>query len=99
MAVASVVGGTASRAAGAPATPSVELTGQPAWTTLGDDVTFRLRLRNAPPGLEVRATVYSAVLSRIAFERTLDGDRLGSRIGARSGVVEALPVVGTSRLL
>ncbi len=97
--LAAVVAGPTARATSAPATPSVELTGQPAWTTLGDDVTFRLRVRNAPPGLEVRATVYSAVLSRIAFERTLDGERLGSRIGSRSGVVDALPLVGTSHLL
>ncbi|MEP6625498.1 MAG: DUF6049 family protein [Acidimicrobiia bacterium] len=95
----SVVGGTTRRAGSAPGSPSIELTGQPAWTTLGDDVTFRVQVRNATPGLEVRATVYSAVLSRIAFERTLTGDRLGSRIGARSGVVDSLPVVGASRLL
>ncbi len=99
LAVVSVVGAATPRAAGAPAAPSIELTGQPAWTTLGDDVTFRVRVQDAPPGLELRATVYSAVLSRIAFERTLDGERLGSRIGARSGTVESLPVIGTSRLL
>lgn len=79
---------------------SITLTGQPAWSTLGDDVTFRLNVRaGSTPAPEVHAFVYSAVLSRIAFERTLTGDLHGSPVGSRSAVVDAMPVVGTDRLL
>ena len=83
----------------AAAGPSITLTGQPAWSTLGDDVAFRLRLRaDTTQGLEVHAIVYGAVLSRIAFERTLNGERLGRDVTAHSTPVDALPVVGADRL-
>lgn len=83
----------------AAAESKITLTGQPAWSTLGDDIPFRLRLDvGAGDGIEVRAIVYPAVLSRIEFERTLDGDRLGRDVNARSLPVTVLPVVGADRL-
>ena len=79
---------------------SITLTGQPAWSTLGDDVTFRLNVRTgSTPALEVHAFVYSAVLSRIAFERTLTGDLHGSPVASRSAAIDAMPVIGNDRLL
>ena len=84
--------------AAAAASPSITLTGQPAWTALGGDVTFRLALANASaPNLEVRAIFYGATLSRIAFERSLDGDRLGRDVVARSVAVASMPVNGNDR--
>lgn len=79
--------------------PKITLTGQPAWSTLGDNIPFRLRVdAGTVAGLEVHAIVYSAVLSRIEFERTLDGDRLGRDVSARSLPVAALPAVGADRV-
>lgn len=87
-----------SPAAGAP-DGSIALRGQPAWSTLGGDVPLRLGIRAAPGlALEVRAEVHAAVLSRTAFENTLDGGRLGARIAERSATVDALPLVGTDRV-
>ena len=84
--------------AAAASSPSITLTGQPAWTALGGDVTFRLALANASaPSLEVRAIFYGATLSRIAFERSLDGDRLGRDVVARSVAVASMPVIGNDR--
>ena len=78
----------------------VTLRGQPAWSDLGDDVQLRLGIR-ADPGattLEVNAVVHSAVSSRIAFERTINGERLGSTITSWAQPVAALPVLGTDRI-
>ncbi|MEO6469276.1 MAG: DUF6049 family protein [Acidimicrobiia bacterium] len=87
----------ASAAPGAP-DPSITLTGQPAWTELGGDIAFRLAVTNATaPNLQVRAIFYSATLSRIAFERSLDGEGLGRDLVVRSIAVGAMPVVGTDR--
>ena len=67
---------------------------------MGDDVPLRLGVRvPAASGLEVRATVFGAVLSRLSFERTLKGERLGSRLGSRAALVDDLPVVGADRVL
>ena len=81
-----------------PATGSIVLRGQPAWSAPGDDVPFRLAIRAPQPGLEVQLVVHSAVLSRIAFERTLTGDRLGSQVASRSMPVDSMAVVGTDRV-
>lgn len=75
--------------------PAISLLEQPAWSPLGADVGFRLDVVGATPGLEVRAVVHAYVQSRIAFERTLDGERLGSQIGTSSAMVDALPVAPT----
>ena len=54
---------------------------QPAWSTLGDDVQLRLAItRPTGAALEVRAIVHCVVTSRTAFERTINGERLGSTI-------------------
>ena len=81
-------------------TPSIVLTGQPAWSTLGDDVTLHLGVRAATTtGLEVHTVVHTAILSRIAFERSLTGDHLGSVLGSRATPVEALATSGSDRIL
>ncbi len=93
--------GTATPASGTPTPPptgSIILRGQPAWSTPGDDVPFRLAIRAPRPGLVVQVVVHSAVLSRIAFERTLTGDRLGSQIASRSMPIDAMAVVGSDRV-
>ena len=52
-------------AADAPApTPRVTLLEQPAWTTLGGDVPFRLAITGPVDGLEARAIVHSSMTSR-----------------------------------
>jgi hypothetical protein len=81
------------------ATGRVVLRGQPAWSSLGDDVQLRLGIRSADPALEVNAVVHSGVSSRIAFERTINGERLGSTITSLAQPVAALPVLGADRIL
>ena len=95
--------GAASRAgaSAAPAAPgpSITLTGQPAWTELGGDIAFRLAVTDATaPNLQVRAIFYNATLSRIAFERSLDGEGLGRDAVVRSIAVSAMPAIGTDRI-
>jgi len=80
-------------------TGRVVLHGQPAWSNLGDDVQLRLGIRADPAAtLEVNAVVHSAVSSRIAFERTVNGDRLGSTITSWTQPVALLPVLGADRI-
>ena len=76
------------------------LEGQPAWSSLGDDVQLRLGIR-ADPGaaLEIHAVVHEGVSSRIAFERTINGERLGSTVTSFVRPVAELPVVGADRIL
>jgi len=77
----------------APATESrVTLLEQPAWTTLGSDVPVRLLLTGPLEGLEAVATVHSSMTSREAFERTVDGDRLGSTIATVEEPAATLPI-------
>ena len=84
---------------GAAADGSIALRGQPAWSTLGDDVPLRLGIRAAPGvAFEVGAEIHAAVLSRFAFENTLDGSRLGRRLVSVSAPVDTLPLVGTDRV-
>lgn len=81
------------------ATGRVVLHGQPAWSDLGDDVQLRLGIRApASAALEINAVVHAAVSSRIAFERTLNGDRLGSTVVSVPQPVAALPVVGSDHV-
>ena len=89
----------AARPARAP-TATVTLSGQPAWSYQGDDVALRIDLR-APTtaGLEILTIVHSAVSSRIAFERTVSGEKLGGVITTRSTPVADLPIVGTDRVV
>ena len=78
----------------------VTLEGQPAWSNLGDDVQLRLAIR-ADPGavLELHVVVHEGVSSRIAFERTINGQRLGSTVTSFDRPVAELPVVGSDRIL
>lgn len=93
-------GGPAAPSARAAETTAIELATQPAWNTLGDDVSIQLRFRPAvTPELDVVAQVHAAVQSRISFERTLDNERLGSVISSQTTPAAQLPVVGTTRVL
>jgi hypothetical protein len=65
---------------------------QPAYATLGADVPMRLSITGPVAGLDVRATVHSAMTSRTAFERTVNGERLGSTVASTSAAADALPV-------
>src|SRR4029079_18326457 len=75
------------------------LPAQPAWSSLGDDVPLRLGIGATGPPLEVNAVVHSSVSRRIAFERTINGERLGSTITSFAQPVGALPVLGADRIL
>ncbi len=76
----------------APATRGVTLLEQPAWTTLGDDVAFRLAISGDLGGLEARAIVHSSLTSRTGFDRSIDGERLGSTIGTTGAPASTLPI-------
>ncbi len=65
---------------------------QPAYVTLGADVPMRLSITGPVTGLDVRATVHSALTSRTAFERTVSGERLGSTVASTSAAVASLPL-------
>jgi hypothetical protein len=90
--------GTASLAPALPAgaaavpEPTVALLEQPAFVRLGDDMAFRLAIDGPTEGLEVRAVIYRYTSSRLTFERTISGDRLGSPIATASAPVATLPV-------
>ena len=69
----------------------ITLLEQPAWSPLGADVVLRLNVVNTAPGMEVRAVIHTNVQSRIGYERTLQGERLGSQIATTSTPLDALP--------
>jgi hypothetical protein len=71
--------------------PTIALLEQPAYVRLGQDLSFRLAIDGPTDGLEVRAIVYRYTSSRIAFERTITGDRLGSPVATASSPVALLP--------
>jgi hypothetical protein len=99
IAAAMVVAPTPAAARRAP-TGRVTLEGQPAWSSLGEDVQLRLAIRSDPAAaLEIHVVVHQGVSSRIAFERTLDGDRLGSTVTSFDRSVADLPVIGSDRIL
>jgi hypothetical protein len=75
----------------APETPRVALLEQPAWSELGADVPLRLALTGPLAGLELRAIVHSSMTSRTGFERTVDGERLGSTVATAAAAPESLP--------
>jgi len=82
----------ASAGAAAVPEPTVTLLGQPAFVHLGDDVAFRVAIDGPTEGLEVRAVVYRYATSRLAFERTTRGERLGSPLATAAAPVATLPV-------
>lgn len=83
--------GTPAGAAAVPE-PTVTLLGQPAFVHLGDDAVFRLAIDGPTEGLEVRAVIYRYSSSRLAFERTTRGERLGSPLATAAAPVATLPV-------
>ncbi len=85
--------GAASGAASPDAAPvaRVSLLEQPAWSTLGGDVPLRLALSGSLAGLEARAIVHASMTSRTGFERTLNGDRLGSTVATSGAPAATLP--------
>jgi hypothetical protein len=89
--------GAASGAASPDAAPvaRVSLLEQPAWSTLGGDVPLRLALSGSLAGLEARAIVHASMTSRTGFERTLDGDRLGSTVATFGAPAATLPFAPT----
>jgi hypothetical protein len=80
--------------AGAPDTAASRITllEQPAWSTLGGDVPLRLAITGPLAGLEARAIIHSSMTSRTGFERSVEGDRLGSTIGTVGAPAATLPV-------
>jgi hypothetical protein len=91
-----VAPGTASAASEPAASETrVTLLEQPAYATLGADVPLRLLLTGPLNGLEARAIVHSSLTSREAFERTVNGDRLGSTVGTAGAPAATLPISPT----
>ena len=78
------------------ALPHVELEGIPSYDTLGDNVALSLRLTGPLDGLALRVTAFSAVTSRSAYERTIDGRNLGTVIGTETYDISSLPTTATS---
>lgn len=70
---------------------SVTLRSQPAWASVGDDVTFVLGLRGELAGLEVRAVIHTYITTRAGFERATTGSRLGGVVGTTATPADALP--------
>jgi hypothetical protein len=87
-----VLAAAPAHAADAP-TPAARVTllEQPAYTTLGGDVPLRLAITGPVNGLEARAIVHASMTSRTGFERTIDGDRLGSTVATAGAPATALP--------
>jgi Family of unknown function (DUF6049) len=81
-------------AASAPAAAAsrISLLEQPAWSSLGGDIPLRLAITGPLAGLEARAIIHSSMTSRTGFERTIEGDRLGSTIGTVGALAASLPV-------
>jgi Family of unknown function (DUF6049) len=78
----------------------ITLLEQPSWTTLGNDVPLRLAMTGPLAGLEARAIVHSSMTSRTGFERSLEGERLGSTIATAGAPAAELPVApGGGRIL
>jgi hypothetical protein len=75
----------------APPSARVTLLEQPAYSTLGGDVPLRLAISGPVEGLEARAIVHASMTSRTGFERTIDGDRLGSTVATVGAPAAGLP--------
>jgi hypothetical protein len=82
-------------AGAAPAEPVFALLSQPAWVWERSTVTLRLDVPASliPDGEvgQIRLRAYRAVSTTSAFDRTVDGDRLGPRIGSVSQALTKLP--------
>ncbi len=80
-------------------TGTIALRAIPAWSAMGDDLNIRVNVRGTTaPGLQVRAVIHRAVLSRLALERTFTGRRLGSFLTSTEANLDTLATVGTDRV-
>jgi len=92
-------GAVAAAPAVAAARPSITLSAQPPWSKPGDDVLIRLGVSaNTSTGLQVTAHIHEAVTSRLAFEQTVNGNRLGRTIATQTAHLADLPVVGNDHV-
>jgi hypothetical protein len=77
------------------AEPQFALLAQPAWTPEHGDVTLRLDIPASllPQGedVQLRLRMHNAVTTTTAFDRTIEGDRLGNRIDTKTVAVTGLP--------
>ncbi|MEX2434246.1 MAG: DUF6049 family protein [Acidimicrobiia bacterium] len=80
--------------AGAGVEPSLTLTAQDPWTLVGGDVHMKLALdgADAGAGFTISVVSYSSIDSRSEFDRTLDGEELGSFLDQVVVPVDALSV-------
>ncbi|HZJ28136.1 MAG TPA: DUF6049 family protein [Acidimicrobiia bacterium] len=77
-------------AAGAPRA-AVSLISQPAWTELGGTLALGLRFDGDISGLDVRVISHRAITSRIDFEETVGGKRLGGTLATVEVPAGAVP--------
>jgi hypothetical protein len=77
------------------AEPQFALLAQPAWTPVHGDVTLRLdipaSLLAGEPDVQLRMRMHQPVTTTSAFDRTIEGDRLGNRIDTMTVPVSVLP--------
>ncbi|MCU1457090.1 MAG: hypothetical protein JWL73_1182 [Actinomycetia bacterium] len=71
--------------------PHIQLDSISAYGVLGGNVSMALRLTGPLTGLALRVTAFSAVTSRTAYERTIDGKSLGSVVGTETYDIAGLP--------
>jgi len=83
--------------AAAPA--GIELASQPAWSALGGTTTLGLDVEGDPAGLDLRVLLHRAVNSRIGFDETVSGRRLGTVVDGTTLPVDGLPLDGDRRRL
>jgi len=79
--------------------PRVELAAQPAWAALGTPTPLDLDVEGDPAGLDVRVLLHRSVGSRIGFDETVSGRRLGTVVDATTVPVDGLPLAGGHRRL
>lgn len=78
----------------------LELAAIPPWIEAAGEVSFDLNIEPVTPDLELVLTIHTAVGSRTAFERSIDGTALGPPLGSATLAVEDLEPgpVGTHRV-
>jgi len=79
--------------------PRLELMGQPAWTALGATAPLDLDVEGDPADLELRILLHRAVSSRIGFDETVSGRRLGTVLDGTTIPLDRLPLAGDHRRL
>ena len=98
-----VAGPTAGGRPAHAAAPQFALLAQPAWTPVHGTVTLRLDIPASllPEGQDVqlRMRMHQPVATTTAFDRTIEGDRLGNRIDTKTVPVSALPRDGQGAAL